>query len=57
MWEKKWNALSNDFCLPQRSQTTLNDIKFSRLDVLFVIKYATWSLIVAVARILFPRLW
>ncbi|EXB85462.1 hypothetical protein L484_023697 [Morus notabilis] len=26
--EKKWRALFNAFCLPQRSQTTLNDTKY-----------------------------
>ena len=41
MWEKKWRALSNDFCLPQKSRMTLNDIKYSELDALFVIKRAT----------------
>ena len=29
IWEKKWHALSNDFCLPQISQTTLIDINIS----------------------------
>ncbi|RVW34414.1 hypothetical protein CK203_081418 [Vitis vinifera] len=34
--EKKWHALSNDFCLPQKIQTILNDIKYSGLDTLFI---------------------